>query len=42
MDGRARTEAAHTVLFCGKQGVSKFKAMKILSVISKLHFKQLK
>jgi len=42
MAGHVCTEAAHAVLFCGKQGASKFKAMKILFMIIKLYFKQLK
>lgn len=36
MDDHACTEAAHTVLFWGKQGASKFKVLKKLSIISKL------
>lgn len=42
IDGHACTEAAPSAVFCGKRGASKFKAMEVLSVISKLYFRQLK
>lgn len=42
IDGHACTEAAPSVVSCGKKGASKFKAMKVLSIISKLYFRQLK